>query len=98
MVANTASGWKTAPGQTFLSEAVLGGPECGKETVSMKPESMPMYRPDGYKHNMTLSETQINCQGADCLFVFEFNISEAPLVSDSLACPIVDFKFMQVDG
>jgi hypothetical protein len=86
------------PDETFRWEIVLPAvPECGKEKVFMHPEVEKEYRPVGYKHNLTLSETQINCQGADCLFAFEFNISEAPLVSDSSICPIVDFKFMHIE-
>lgn len=95
LVASTASGWKTAPGQVFLSEAVL--PACGKEKVFMRPEIVEEYRPVGYKYNITLSEEQINCKGTDCLDVKEFPISEGPLVSDTSFCPVLDFKIMHLD-
>jgi len=64
---------------------------CGEETVFMRPELV--------EHNfdMILKEEQINCQGADCLVIHEFNMTDAPMASDSSLCPIVDFKFMYVD-
>jgi len=95
MVPITASGEKTAPGQTFLIELVA--PTCGDETVSIRPEMQKVYSPADHRFNMTLNHTQITCK-TDCVLVNEFEIKDAPLVSSSPFCPITDFKFMHDDG
>jgi hypothetical protein len=96
MIAVTASGSHELPGQMLMLEFTL--PVCGSNKISVNP-SMETVFAYGKRYNAGLSETEILCQGTDCINESpEWEINDGPLVSSDPSCPITDIQMMYDDG